>query len=59
MFKRQLQVLSVTIVLVVAILGLGGCRRQETTTNKQMLPLSGSGTSPLPTPGVVDSPVAP
>jgi len=59
MFKRQLQILSVTIVLVVAILGLGGCRRQETTTNKQALSLLGGENSPLPTPGMADSPVTP
>jgi hypothetical protein len=65
---RRLQILSVTIVLVAAILGLGGCRRQETTTDTQALPLVGGensplptpgGSSPLPTPGVSDSPLTP
>ena len=38
---RKLQILIVTIMLVAAILGLGGCRRTETTTDKQVLPLVG------------------
>ena len=60
MFKGKLQILIVTIMLVLTVLGLGGCRRQDTTTtNKQSLPLVGSENSPLPTPGVADSPVTP
>jgi hypothetical protein len=59
MFKGKLQVLIVTSMLVVTVLGLGGCRRQDTTTNKQALPLLGGENSPLPTPGVADSPVTP
>jgi hypothetical protein len=59
MFKGKLQILIVTIMLVLTVLGLGGCRRQDTTTNKQSLPLVGSENSPLPTPGVSDSPVTP
>jgi hypothetical protein len=71
MRKSKLQILMITIMLVVTILGLGGCRRQDTTTNKQLMPLAGSGNSPLPTPGgggensplptpgVADSPVTP
>jgi len=59
MFKRKLQILSVTILLVAAILGLGGCRRVDTMTDKQALPLVGGETSPLPTPGAADSPVTP
>ena len=68
---RKLQILIVAFTLAAAVLGLGGCRRTETTTNKQMLPLVGGETSPLPTPGVggenspcplrvlADSPVTP
>ncbi len=59
MLKSKLQILIVTIMLVATVLGLGGCRRQETTTNKQVLPLVGGENSPLPTPGVADSPVTP
>jgi hypothetical protein len=59
MRKSKLQILIVTIMLAAAVLGLGGCRRQETTTNKQALPLVGSENSPLPTPGVADSPATP
>jgi hypothetical protein len=68
---RKLQILIVAITLAAAILGLGGCRRTENTTDKQVLPLAGdansslptpdvrSENSPLPTPGVADSPVTP
>jgi hypothetical protein len=57
---RKIYILFITITLAAAVLGLGGCRRQETTTNKQALPLvGGSENSPLPTPGVSDSPVTP
>jgi len=59
MFKGKLQILIVTILLVLTVLGLGGCRRQDTTTNKQTFPLMGGENSPLPTPGVADSPVTP
>ncbi len=59
MLKRRLQILSVTILLVAAVLGLGACRRQDTTIDKQTLPLVGGETSPLPTPGAADSPVTP
>ena len=59
MFKGKLQILIVTIMLVLTVLGLGGCRRQENTNNKQALPLVGGENSPLPTPGVADSPVTP
>ena len=56
---RKLQLLIVAVTLTAAVLGLGGCRRQETTTDKQALPLVGGENSPLPTPGVADSPVTP
>jgi hypothetical protein len=68
---RKIQLLFVAFTLAVAVLGLGGCRRTETTTDKQMLPLVGGENSPLPTPGVggensplptpgvADSPVTP
>ena len=59
---RKLQILIVAFTLAAAVLGLGGCRRTETTTDKQALPLVGgeaSENSPLPTPGVADSPVTP
>ena len=68
---RKLQLLIVAFTLAAAVLGLGGCRRTETTTDKQALPLVGSEVSPLPTPGVggevsplptpgaADSPVTP
>jgi len=59
MFKSKLQILIVTIMLVATVLGLGGCRRQETTTDTQALPLVGGENSPLPTPGVADSPLTP
>jgi hypothetical protein len=59
MLKNKLQTLIVTMMLVATVLGLGGCRRQETTTDKQALPLVGGENSPLPTPGVADSPVTP
>ena len=56
---RKIRILIVAVTLTAAVLGLGGCRRQETTTNKQALPLVGGENSPLPTPGVADSPVTP
>ena len=67
---RKIQILIVAFTLAAAVLGLGGCRRTETTTDKQALPLVGGETalptpgvggenSPLPTPGVADSPVTP
>jgi len=56
---RRIQILIVAFTLVAAVLGLGGCRRTETTTDKQVLPLVGGENSPLPTPGVADSPVTP
>ena len=56
---RKIQILIVAFTLAAAVLGLGGCRRQETTTDKQVLPLVGGENSPLPTPGVADSPVTP
>ena len=68
---RKIQILIVAFTLAAAVLGLGGCRRTETTTDKQVLPLVGGensplptpgvggGNSPLPTPGVADSPVTP
>ena len=56
---RKIRTLIVAVTLTAAVLGLGGCRRQETTTNKQALPLVGGEKSPLPTPGVADSPVTP
>ncbi len=59
MLRGKLQILIVTIMLVVTVLGLGGCRRQDTTTNRQALPLLSGENSPLPTPGVADSPVTP
>jgi hypothetical protein len=49
---RKLQILIVAFTLAAAVLGLGGCRRTETTTDKQALPLAGGDNSPLPTPGV-------
>ena len=59
MLKSKLQILIITIMLAATVLSLGGCRRLDTTTNKQPLPLVGGETSPLPTPGVSDSPVTP
>jgi hypothetical protein len=59
MLKSKLHILIVTLMLISLALGLGGCRREETKTNKQSLPLVGSENSPLPTPGVADSPVTP
>jgi hypothetical protein len=59
MLKSKMQILIITLMLAVAVLGLGGCRRQDTTTNKQVLPLVGGENSPLPTPGAADSPVTP
>jgi hypothetical protein len=59
MLKGKLSVLTVTIFLIATILGLGGCRREETTTDQQALPLVGGGNSPLPTPGLTDSPITP
>jgi hypothetical protein len=56
---RTIQMLMIAITLAAAVLGLGGCRRTDTTSNKQVLPLVGGGNSPLPTPGVSDSPVTP
>ena len=56
---RRIQILIVAFTLAAAVLGLGGCRRTETTTDKQVLPLVGGENSPLPTPGVADSPVTP
>jgi hypothetical protein len=59
MLKGKLLVLAVTVFLIAAVLGLGGCRRQESTTDQQALPLVGGGSSPLPTPGLTDSPISP
>ena len=59
MLKSKLQILIITIMLAATVLSLGGCRRLDTTTNKQTLPLVGGETSPLPTPGAADSPVTP
>ena len=56
---RKLQLLIVAFTLAAAVLGLGGCRRTETTTDKQALPLGKGEVSPLPTPGAADSPVTP
>jgi hypothetical protein len=56
---RKIQMLMIAITLAAAVLGLGGCRRTDTTSNKQVLPLVGGENSPLPTPGVSDSPVTP
>lgn len=57
---RKLQLLIIAITLAAAVLGLGGCRRTDTNNNnKQVLPLVGGESSPLPTPGVSDSPVTP
>jgi hypothetical protein len=56
---RKLQLLIIAITLAAAVLGLGGCRRTDTNNNKQVLPLVGGENSPLPTPGVSDSPVTP
>ena len=56
---RKIRILIVAVTLTAAVLGLGGCRRQETTTDEQALPLVGGENSPLPTPGVADSPVTP
>jgi hypothetical protein len=59
MNRGKLQILLLTVVLAALVFGLGGCRRQETTINKQTLPLVGSENSPLPTPGAADSPITP
>jgi hypothetical protein len=59
MLKRRLQIVIATVMLVVTVLSLGGCRRVDTMTDKQALPLVGGDTSPLPTPGAADSPVTP
>jgi hypothetical protein len=56
---KKLRLLIVAITLAAAVVGLGGCRRTETTTDKQALPLVGGENSPLPTPGAADSPVTP
>jgi hypothetical protein len=59
MLNSRLRTLFITIMLVVTVLGLGGCRRQDTMTDKVVLPLVGGENSPLPTPGTADSPVTP
>jgi hypothetical protein len=68
---RRMQILIVAFTLAAAVVGLGGCRRTETTTDKQGLPLVGGEnsplltpgvggeSSPLPTPGAADSPLTP
>lgn len=59
-----------TIVLLLALLitasvGLAGCRRQEViptvtpAVERQLLPAVNTGSSPLPTPGIDNSPVQP
>jgi hypothetical protein len=51
------------LALVTMALGLGGCRRTETsetgTSKKVTLPVVGSDASPLPTPGTESSPLQP
>jgi hypothetical protein len=60
--NRALQTILV-LVLVAMALGLNGCRRTDTsgtgTTNKVTLPVVGTDTSPLPTPGTGSSPLQP
>jgi hypothetical protein len=62
--KHQPKTSLILILLLAAVLSLGGCKRQDTKTSsppdaKQFIPAVGGGTSPLPTPGVADSPVTP
>lgn len=52
MLRIRLSTLVVIAALLLSGLALGGCRRDDTTTNKGILPAASSGstsTSPLPT----------
>jgi hypothetical protein len=57
---RAVRMIFVLMLLAMA-LGLGGCRRIDTsgtgTTNTVTLPVVGSDASPLPTPGTGSSPL--
>lgn len=64
MLKTKLQHSLLAVILIAASLGLAGCRRQEITATptpaaRQLLPVVGGDSSPLPTPGADNSPVKP
>jgi hypothetical protein len=69
MLKTRLRTLILIVALAVTTFGLDGCRKQDNTPpstppaaqqqapTKQLLPTTGQGKSPLPTPGTNVSPV--
>lgn len=69
MLGKKLRISLVLTVLAASALGLGGCRRQDSTPpstppaqtapGKQILPKVETGTSPLPAPGTGASPLKP
>jgi len=69
MLNARLRSFIIVLALIAMALGLGGCRKQETTAtptpaaqsapSQQSLPLVGSENSPLPTPNTATSPVNP
>lgn len=64
--RRAMLILSVVVLLILS-LSLAGCRQDDATVTpearprvQQMIPLAGGGSdSPLPTPGIEQSPLKP
>jgi hypothetical protein len=55
---QKLKLLVLILIVAVSALGMGGCQKQETSgAKKQMVPLVGSPSSPLPTPNTQASPL--
>jgi hypothetical protein len=55
---RSIKSLILILVVIASAFGMGGCQKQETTeVKKQVLPLVGSPSSPLPTPNTQTSPL--
>ncbi|PKO23022.1 MAG: hypothetical protein CVU38_06225 [Chloroflexi bacterium HGW-Chloroflexi-1] len=69
MSNAKLRNFVIVLALAAMTLGLGGCRKKETTAiptpagqnapSQQSLPLVGGENSPLPTPNTATSPVTP
>ncbi len=55
---QRLKIFVLIMMVTVSALGLGGCQKQETSgARKQIMPLVGSPSSPLPTPNAQTSPL--